>query len=51
MVKEAKNINFYTSGRQPSDEDFARISEWIRKSKEASFKTKRNLKPRTKAAR
>ena len=33
MIKEAKNIDFYTSGRQPSEQDFARISEWIRKHK------------------
>ena len=33
MVKEAKNIDFYTTGRQPSDQDFERISEWIRKKK------------------
>ncbi len=44
MIKEAKNIDFYTTGRQPSDQDFARISEWIRKkkgkNKKASIKTK-----------
>jgi hypothetical protein len=33
MIKEAKDIDFYTSGRQPSEQDFARISEWIRKHK------------------
>ena len=33
MIKEAKNINFYTSGRQPSEQDFACISEWIMKNK------------------
>jgi len=33
MVKEAKNIDFYTTGRQPSAQDFERISEWIRKKK------------------
>jgi hypothetical protein len=33
MVKEAKNIDFYTTGRQPFDQDFERISEWIRKRK------------------
>jgi len=30
MVKEPKNIDFYTSGKKPSDEDFARISTWIK---------------------
>ena len=33
MIKEAKDIDFYTSGRQPSEQDFAHISEWIRKHK------------------
>jgi hypothetical protein len=40
MVKEAKNIDFYTTGRQPSEQDFERISEWIRKKKK-SAKSKR----------
>ncbi len=40
MVKEAKNIDFYTTGRQPSDQDFERISEWIRKRKKLT-KTKK----------
>ena len=31
MIKEAKNIDFYTTGRQPSEQEFARISEWINK--------------------
>jgi len=34
MIKEAKNIDFYTTGRQPSEQDFARISEWIKKDKQ-----------------
>lgn len=29
MIKEDKNIDFYTSGRQPSEQDFVRIIEWI----------------------
>ena len=33
MVKEPKNIDFYTTGRQPSAQDFIRISEWIKKEK------------------
>ena len=33
MIKEAKHIDFYTSGKQLSIQDFARISEWIRKNK------------------
>jgi hypothetical protein len=41
MVKEAKNIDFYTSGRQPSEKDFARISEWIKKQKLAASHPKK----------
>ncbi len=33
MIKEAKNIDFYTTGKQPSEHDFARITEWIKKDK------------------
>ncbi len=33
MVREAKNVDFYTSGKMPSDEDFAKISEWIKAQK------------------
>jgi cytochrome c553 len=33
MIKEAKNIDFYTTGRQPSEQDFARISAWIKQNK------------------
>ncbi|HEY5463767.1 MAG TPA: hypothetical protein VIJ95_10970 [Hanamia sp.] len=33
MIKEEKNIDFYTTGRQPSEEEFARIGECIRKDK------------------
>jgi hypothetical protein len=34
MIKESKNVDFYTTGRQPSEQDFARISEWIKKDKQ-----------------
>jgi hypothetical protein len=34
MIKEAISIDFYTSGKELSEQDFARISEWIRKNKE-----------------
>ena len=40
MIKEAKNIDFYTTGRQPSSGDFERISEWIRQKKEKQNKIK-----------
>ena len=33
MIKEEKNIDFYTTGRQPSEQEFTRISEWIKKDK------------------
>ncbi len=40
MIKEAKDVDFYTTGRQPSEYDFARISEWIKRDKKkwSSFK-------------
>ncbi len=51
MIREAKNIDFYTTGRQPSRQDFARISEWINKDKEkqnlSRKKTLRKKVPRT----
>ena len=42
MIKEAKDVDFYTTGRQPSEQDFARISEWIKqdKQKQAARKLK-----------
>jgi len=33
MIKEPKDVDFYTTGRQPSEEDFARVSEWIKQDK------------------
>jgi hypothetical protein len=33
MIKEPKNINFITTGRQPSTEEFGLISEWIQQRK------------------
>ena len=33
MIKEAKNVDFYTTGRQPSEQDFTRISECIKRDK------------------
>jgi len=44
MVKEPKNIDFYTTGRQPSEQDFIRISEWIKKDKQRKF-TQKVIKP------
>lgn len=34
MIKEDKNVDFLTTGRQLSEEDFARISEWIKRDKQ-----------------
>lgn len=39
MIKEVKNIDC-TTGRQSSEEDFKRISEWIRQKKEKENKSK-----------
>lgn len=33
MIKEEKNIDFFTTGRQPSEQEFEKISEWIKKDK------------------
>jgi hypothetical protein len=33
MINEPKNIDFYTNGKQTSDEEFMRISKWIKKQK------------------
>jgi flagellar biosynthesis protein FliP len=33
LIKEPKNIDFYTTGKQPSDQEFIRISEWIKNQK------------------
>ena len=45
MIKESKNIDFSTSGKELSDQDFARISEWIldNKKKKTSPSPKRRL--------
>lgn len=41
MIKEEKNIDFYTTGKQPSEQDFAQISEWIKKDKQKNNINKR----------
>ena len=41
MIKEAKEVDFYTTGREPTEEDFLRISEWIKKKKQASVRSKK----------
>jgi hypothetical protein len=35
MIKENPKIDFYTSGRQLSESDFLRISEWIKSKQRA----------------
>ncbi|MEZ0484986.1 hypothetical protein [Fibrella aquatica] len=40
MIKEPKDIDFYTSGRQLSNQEFASISQWI-----ATDKKKQVVKP------
>ena len=40
MIKEPKNIDSFTTGKQPSEKDFLRISEWILKNKEREKKRK-----------
>ena len=42
MVREPKDVDFYTTGRQPTEQEFTRISEWIKqdKQKQAARKTK-----------
>ena len=49
MIKEPKNIDFYTSGRPLSNEDFALISQWISiDKKKQSDKPIKGLKKRQK---
>jgi len=47
MIKESKNVDFLTTVRQPSKEEFARISEWIKRkiSKSRQIVRKENVLP------
>jgi hypothetical protein len=45
MIKEAKHLDFHTTGRQPSESDFARISAWIKRDKKKQ--QTRHSKPTT----
>jgi len=38
MIKEAKEIDFDTTCNLPSDEDFSKISEWIKQKKETNLR-------------
>lgn len=40
MIKEAKNADFLTTGRQPTEQDFSIISEWIKRNKQKKAKRK-----------
>jgi hypothetical protein len=42
MIKESKNVDFLTTGRRPSEEEFARISEWIKKDKQKRASRKKS---------
>lgn len=41
MIKEKKNIDFMTTGRQPSEKEFLLISEWIKKKKKSDERPKK----------
>ncbi len=43
MIKETKNIDFMTTGRQPSEKEFLLISEWIKKKKKSTDRPKKRL--------
>ena len=45
MIKEPKNIDFYTTGRQPSAQEFIRISEGIKKDKKSKETRKTSKQP------
>ena len=45
MIKVPKNIDFYTTGKQPSEQDFTRISEWIKNDKKRKETQKVKQKP------
>jgi cytochrome c553 len=44
MVREPKNVDFVTTGRELSEDDFARISEWIKQDKQKKA-TRKPAKP------
>lgn len=43
MIKEPKNVDFYTTGRELSEQEFARISACIKRDKKKQ--AARNAKP------
>jgi hypothetical protein len=38
MIRQPKNVDFYTTRRHLSEEDFAKISEWIKMQKNKNDK-------------
>ncbi|MDQ6761845.1 MAG: hypothetical protein M3015_04350 [Bacteroidota bacterium] len=51
MIKEENNIDFYTTGRKPSEKEFERISELIKKEKEKKGLSKLTLVQKGKVRR
>jgi hypothetical protein len=37
MIKEAKNIDLYTTGRQPSEEEYSCIGEWVKNTADIGY--------------
>jgi len=50
MIKEPKNVDFYTTGKQPSEADFAKISALIKTSKDAAKRGKKSAQQKKNAA-
>jgi hypothetical protein len=48
VVKEAKNVDSLTTGRQPGEQDFVRISEWIKRDKQKKAARKTTRQPSSK---
>jgi hypothetical protein len=53
MIREPQNVDFYTTGRQPTEKEFAVVSEWIKKRKaqlqSRKLRSAKNKKKRQKA--
>ena len=44
MIKEAQNIDFHTTGKQPSEKVLAKISAYIKMEKERKKDKNKNVK-------
>lgn len=51
MNKQQQNMDLVTSGRQPSEQDFAQISAWIRQQKKKTATRKPKVDKRAKKDR